>query len=69
MSLSRRGLNVSIPHCSCIPPMPNLHLDAMLYVHSDLSTVGVWAVGCVRACERGGGGCGITGACFGCVVL
>ena len=29
MSLSRRGLNVSIPHCNCIPPMPNLHLLMM----------------------------------------
>ena len=47
--------------------------DAMLYAHSDVSTVGVWAVVCVCVLAGGGwhnwrvlgggGGCGVVSRC------
>ena len=55
MSPSRRGLNVSIPHCIRIPLMPNLHLLMMpCYMFTVTCLLSVF--GPLSVCVPAGGG-------------
>ena len=55
MSLSRRGLNVSIPHCFRIPLMPNLHL-LMIPCYMFTVTCLLSVIGPLSVCVPAGGG-------------